>query len=391
MRNLARLLLSVALIILTTQTVGCGSGASSNPSFDAWMARQLQASLERSVTGLGIPGAVMAVRAPDGTTWSGAAGFAEVPGTAMTTETHLRIASMTKSFTCTIILQLVDEGKIGLDETLDQVMARWFAPGVIDFAIPYSDQIRMRDLMAMRSGMANYSALPAFLALLEQQPPPAVTPQQLIRFSAESTSPASYAPDTAMEYSNTNCIVLGLVIEQVTGNSYAAELQRRIFDPLGMTRSSFPTDLAMPEPYARGYLSDGGQLVDATSMVHPTMLWAAGAIVSTAPDVQRWVHALVSGSLISPAMQAARMQMQPGTVEVWPVSYGLGIYDDQGAVGHYGNFVQAYTSYGFGFGGYDIGVITNGELAAISESGRHPARTIFWNAVRDAGIGAVAP
>jgi hypothetical protein len=85
-------------------------------------------------------------------------------------------------------------------------------------------------------------------------------------------------------------------------------------------------------------------------------------------------------------MQVTRLKMLPGTVEVWPVLYGLGIYDDNGAIGHYGNFVQAYTSYGFRYGSYDIGVITNGELEEHHESGRHPARSIFWNAVRDAGI-----
>ncbi len=216
---------------LVAPLASCGS--STTTVFDLRMAQTLQQSLDRSVSELNIPGAVMAVRAPDGSIWSGASGYATLPNSAqpsgvrMTTDMHLRIASMIKSFTATMILQLVDEGKLTLDETLDQVMAQWFAPGVIDFAIPYSDAITIRHLLEMRSGMPNYSNTPAFLALLAQQPPQPVEAKELIRMSVQSANPAPYPPDTRMEYCNTNYIVLGMIVEQVTGNPYAVEWHRR--------------------------------------------------------------------------------------------------------------------------------------------------------------------
>ncbi len=395
MKSVKRYVVSIVALLqlglLSCLGAGCSSGQPGG--FDSGLALKLQQSLDRSVALLAIPGAVMAVRAPDGTTWAGASGHAVLPAAngspvtiEMTTDLHFRIASTTKSLTATIILQLVDEGKLSLDETLDQIMARWFAPGYIDFAIPYSDTITLRNLMEMRSGMADYSSTAAFAALMQKQPPEPVDPRELIRMSVQSTNPASHAPDVAMEYCNTNFIMQGIIIEQVTDNSFASELEGRLLVPLGMTETLEPTGIAMPSPYAHGYLFGEGQLHDMTDTLDPSWLWSGGGIVSTIGDLRTWVTALVDGRMISPAMQQERMKMKPGFVETWPVEYGLGIYNDNGAIGHYGNCAKFYTTYAMRYAGYDIAVLTNGELQEHSDPERHPARSIFWNAVQDAGI-----
>jgi D-alanyl-D-alanine carboxypeptidase len=385
----------ISLLLLS-----CSSGSGAGPAFDPALAQKLQQSLTRSVQELGVPGAAMAVRAPDGSTWAGAAGYAQLPsasaspplpspqaGQKMAADMSFRIASSSKAFAATVLLQLVDEGKLSLDETVNDIIARWFRPGVLDFTIPYGDTMTLRNLLEMRSGMADYVVTPPFLALLAQQPPQKANPVDFVRWAVQSTNPAPAAPDTKMEYCNTNLILGGIIVEQVTGNPYPTELANRILTPLGLSHTFYPEDIALPAYAAHGYKFGDGELRDASDALDPSWLGAAGALISTAPDMLVWVKALNDGTLLSPATQAQRMILKPGVMtEGWPVDYGLGIYDDQGAVGHYGNYANIYTSYPMRYAGYDIAVLENGEITEQHEPGRHPARSIFWNAVRDMGL-----
>lgn len=395
MKTFNRYRIGVSLLALLGLACGCGS----TPAFDPAMAEKLQRSLDNSVAELEIPGAVMAVRAPNGTIWSGASGYAVISGaptaaaaevptgsTPMTTDMHFHIASTTKSVTATIILQLVDEGKLGLDDTLNQIISRWFQPGFIDFTVPYGDTITLRNLLQMRSGMVDYLSTPAGIAMFAEHPLERIAPKEMLKVAAQSVEPAPYAPDTRMEYCNTNFIWQGVIIEQVTGRSYAEEAAARVFVPLGLTETSVPDSPAMPSPYARGYLPADGSVVDETESFDPSYGWSAGAIISTVRDLLRWVTALNDGTLLSAATQSERMEMEEGVIETWPVLYGLGIYSDNGAVGHYGNYAKFYSSYPMRLNGYDIAVLTNGQLVTHTDAGWHAARLVFWNAVRDAGI-----
>jgi len=377
----------------------CGPSCGGTAAFDSAMVLALQRSLDDAVAEEGIVGAAMAVRAPDGSTWSGASGLAILPGeagmglskdaaagTPMTTGMHFHIASTTKSLTATMILQLVDEGKLSLDETLDQIVARWFLPGYVDFAVPYGDAITLRNILQMRSGMVDYLATEEGATRFAQRPLESIDPREMLRVGAESVDPAPYAPGTRMEYCNTNFIWQGVIIEQVTGNAFAEEARRRLFIPLGLGETSVPDSAAMPAPYAHGYLPVDGQVADRTESFDPSYGWAAGAIISTVGDMVDWVTALNDGTLLSSAIQAQRMIMESGEIETWPVLYGLGVYDDGGAVGHYGNYNSFYTSYAMRYAGYDVAVLTNGLLVAHDEPGWHAAREVFWRAVGDAGI-----
>ncbi len=142
---------------------------------------------------------------------------------------RFRVGSVTKTFTATIVLQLVDEGKLGLSSTLED-----YLPGVV----PRGDEITIRQLLQHRSGLVNYTD---YLSWLKRRlRSPSSRPIDLLRFAG--SKPLVFEPGTQWSYSNTNYIALGLVIEQVTARSYANELERRIFRPLGLDDTEFAGD-----------------------------------------------------------------------------------------------------------------------------------------------------
>lgn len=381
---------------LLAQSVSCKHGSSSHVSpllpveFNPTLAKALALSLDRSVQDLGIPGAVMGVRAPDGTIWTGASGHAVVqpgsPVTAMSTDLHFRIASMTKTFTATIILELVDEGRLSLGDTVNEIITKFFTPGYFNFTIPYGDTITLRNLLEMRSGMVDYGATQEFIDYTSNKPLVKLSPNEIMRMSAQSTNPLPSPPDTLFNYCNTNYVLLGIVIEQVTRNSYEWEVESRLLAPLGMSNSMVASGPMMPLPFAHGYKYVDSRLADLSEATDPSWSWAAGGILSTVGDLLLWTNTFVNKSLLSAELQQGRMKMKDGMLEVWPVKYGLGIYNDNGAIGHYGTYMGYYTSYCAHYNGYDFAVLENGELVRHTEAGRHPARSIFWNAVNDTGI-----
>ena len=144
---------------------------------------------------------------------------------------------------------------------------------------------------------------------------------------------------------HSNYILLGLIIEQVTGRSVAAEIAERIIVPLGLTQTSFAATPEMPDPYAHGYAVDhvGAPLRDVTRS-NPDVAWAAGAMISTMDDLRVWVDALVAGSLLSPSLQAERLAIEEWRSEPVRVGYGLGILEIGGLLGHNGG-IMGYGSW----------------------------------------------
>jgi D-alanyl-D-alanine carboxypeptidase len=158
---------------------------------------------------------------------------------------------------------------------------------------------------------------------------------------------ADFAPGAEVRYSDTNYVFLGSIIEQVTGRTAAEEITDRIIVPLGLTQTSFPapTDTNIPEPIMRGYLaaSPGDPLRDVT-ISNPDVAWTAGAMISTLGDLKTWAEALATGTLLSPELQAERLDFQmlpPGPVNF---GYGLGIFTLNGFVGHNGG-ILGYSSW----------------------------------------------
>lgn len=394
-----RRLLTSVLLLVSVLLSGCTAG-NSGSGFDPELAARLQAALNQSVTDFQLPGAVLAVRSPDGRVWAGTSGLAQVAGAVfvdgapagdenvpMSLDRHFHIGSLTKSFTATVILQLVGEGKLALDDTVEQVIAHWL-PEYFDFAIPYANAITVRHLLSMRSGMGNYTFASEYLKAIIEDPLRQWDPRELIRIGMESADTPAYPPDTRLDYNNANYILLGIFIEQITGHKYSEEIKRRILDPLGLTHTSVPADAAMPEPYARGYKFDDGQgaLLDVSLATDPSWGWAAGSMISTVGDLLDWVPALVDGTLISPALQHERLQLRAGEIDnVGNVEYGLGIYDDGGALGHGGDYSGFYTAYAVRYAGYDIAILENGKLQQTGEPVAIPSRAILFRVLEALG------
>lgn len=146
--------------------------------------------------------------------------------------------------TATVILQLQQEGELAITDPISR-----YIPGV-----PDGDSITIQQLAEMRSGLYSYADDPGFAATLEKQPDTVWTPQQLLGIAF--AHPQNFPPGRQYEYSNTNYVLLGLVIEKVTGTTAAAALKARIFDPLGLRNTMLPAaaDAALPDPHPRGYM-----------------------------------------------------------------------------------------------------------------------------------------
>ena len=282
--------------------------------------------VETSLAQTNTPGAVVGVWYPGRGEWTYAAGIQDLTTAApTTTDSHVRIASITKTFTATVILQLVDEGQLSFDDTLEP-----FVPGIAN-----GDQITIRQVLGMTAGIFNYVEDPIFLADFELDPVMAFTPQDAVEIMRRY--PADFAPGEDIRYSDSNYILLGLIIEQLTGQTADVAITERVIRPLGLTQTVFATTPDLPDPFVRGYEAavPGATLRDMTAS-NPYVAWTAGAMYSTLSDLRVWAKALADGSLLSPAIQQERLTFNAFPGEALEVGYGLGILSLNGLIGHNG-------------------------------------------------------
>jgi D-alanyl-D-alanine carboxypeptidase len=310
-----------------TQTTQAGtSAAGDGTQIDSAVAQRLDEAIENTMARASIPGVIVGVWGADGN-YVKAFGVADKSsGAPMETDFYSRIGSVTKTFTVTGVLQLVDEGKVGLDDPIGKY---------ID-GVPLGDQITIRQLARMQSGLANYSASEDFQKALIADPKANFTPQQLLGYAY--AQPATFPPGQGFEYSNTNTTLLGLVVEKVSGMSLADYVTQKIIDPLEMADTSFPNSNAIPEPHPQGYTEQtaDGKETTATDW-NPSWGWAAGAMISTLEDLHIWAPALATGTLLQPATQEQRLQTVTAPGLSTDVGYGLGIFDIAGWIGHNGS------------------------------------------------------
>ncbi len=237
-----------------------------------------------------------------------------------------RVASLTKTFVATVVLQLVAEGKVRLSDSVE----RWL-PGLV----PNGQAITVRELLNHTSGLFDYTTDRGYTKARIAHPDRIWLPRRLIAI-AVGHKPV-FAPGTDWSYSNTNFVLLGMVVEAATGSSLAAQLRSRIFRRLGLHSTSYPVSAALRGRVAHGYLGHlpglpipAGTTVDVTTRVAPDA-WGAGQIVSNADDLTRFYAAVLGGRLLPPAQLAAMKATARGTHTVLGVpvgfsaSYGLGL------------------------------------------------------------------
>ncbi|MEO8664027.1 MAG: serine hydrolase domain-containing protein [Ignavibacteria bacterium] len=280
-----------------------------------------------------IPGAIIGVFMNGYEPYRTAIGVSDLSTNApIRLDDKMRIGSITKTFTGTVVLQLVDEGMISLSDKL----SKYFP----DF--PNGDNITIDELGNMTSGIYNYSEDSTFGAALMSNMTKAYTPMELVDLS--KSHPPYFAPGTSFHYSNSNTVLLGLIIEKLTGNPLQAEIQNRILNRLGMKNSTFELNSNFPDPHSHGYMyldSTSTAPTDVT-VADPSWGWAAGAMISTLEDVEKYAKPLATGELISKSSQEARLTwgkpFYPPT-GAWrdeKLNYGFAIADFAGAIGHNG-------------------------------------------------------
>jgi D-alanyl-D-alanine carboxypeptidase len=233
---------------------------------------------------------------------------------------HYRIGSNTKTFTATVILQLVGEGSLTLDDPVEEHLA-----GIVTGTGNDGGAVTIRDLLQHTSGIYDYNDDDtwnpfASIETFEQRRRQHYEPEELVAVAMRH--PQGFPPGTQWDYSNTNYVLAGMVIEAVTGDPWQDEVADRIVAPLGMEHTIAPTGSQMPGPHARGYhqFQPGDPLVDAT-VLDPSAGDAGGAIISTTEDMTRFFVALLGGDLLAPE-QLAQMQ---DTVPSGDGRYGLGL------------------------------------------------------------------
>jgi D-alanyl-D-alanine carboxypeptidase len=293
--------------------------------------RQLETAVRKSFPEAAAPGAVVAVQTPEGK-WIKTIGVADDrTGEPMEADLHTRIGSVTKTFTGTVLMQLVGEGKVSLDDPIAD-----YVPDV-----PRGEKITVEQVAEMISGIASYTLDSDFTDLLFTHPEKVWTPEELLKIGLDE--PASFKPGTHFEYSNTNTVLLGKVIEDVTGKPIGEVFRERIFEPLGLTETSWPgKSPKLPEPYAHGYTLQGQPPDEPADATHwnPSWGWTAGEIISTADDLLVYGRALGTGEgLLSPELQEERLASL--NTDIPPLSerfrYGITLTGDGGWIGHTGS------------------------------------------------------
>ena len=263
-----------------------GGGAATPSSVD-------RPSLD-AVVAAGSPGALVLVDR-GGSRRQEAAGLAVLRGSVpLRAGYRFRAGSITKTFVAVLVLQLVAEKKLGLGDTVE----RWL-PGLV----PNGDRITVRQLLAHTSGLADYAGDSAFLRRTVSEPRRRWTPRELVGVAVGQGPVAR--PGERFAYASTNYVLLGLIVERATGTTVERQLRRRIFTPLQLTDTSFSAGTDVPGRHAHGYAPsqhDGivGSLAAARdrSTASASWGWAAGAIVSTAPDLSRFFATLLQGRLL---------------------------------------------------------------------------------------------
>lgn len=280
---------------------------------------RLQAALDDLVRTSNVPGAQL-VRTVDGWETQIDSGVGDVvSGAAFPDTAQVRIASNTKTFVATVVLELVAEHRVELDAPVAR-----YLPGVVHGPGGDGNLITVRNLLQHTSGIPNYLNqldLGSVDALRRYK-----SADQLIRLGLDQ--PSEFTPGSDFGYSNTNYLLAGKLIEQVTGVPVGLEVTRRILVPLGLRDTYwplFPLENVMRRPHPQGYDTFDGNRVDITD-IDPGWGLADGAMVSTGADLNRFFMALLSGNLLSPPQLAEMLHTVPTNDPRRPDDVGLGLF-----------------------------------------------------------------
>ena len=370
------LILILVLSVLSTFLISSSCNNDGNSSLDPELVQTLKQILTQNMADYGIPGALVGVWIPGEGRLIIEEGVSNLESEKpIKKDDHVRIGSITKSYTVTVILQLLQEGLLSLDDPLSK-----FFPEI------ENSNATVRDLANMRSGIFNYTEDQDFVLLLIEDLLRKWTPQELVDV-ADRNLPY-FAPDGGWHYSNTNTVILGMIIEQITGNFLGDEIQKRIIEPLSLRGTIYPTSPDIPSPFSRGYLELPETGLTDVTFSDPSSSAGSGAMISKLNDLRKWGEALGTGSLINQEIQEERVDSLAAIVfdpcqdddperpkRSCPEydKYGIGMGEISGWIGHTGEGI-----------GYTLLIMfnpENGSVVAIimnrSGVGEHVPTKVF--------------
>lgn len=325
----------LVLITIILMLVFLSSCAKQQPPLNAINRVKLDALMQETMNEFKAPGMILAVYAPEHEIYLKALGLANIKTKReLSTNDLFRIGSNTKTFTATVFLQLVDEKKISLKDTLDDYFPK----------LPNAGKITMKMLLNHTSGIYNYSDDEDFTKVLFADYRHKFTPEKLIEFAAKHEP--YFPPGKDFHYSNTNTVLLGLIVEELTGNTLEKEIEERIIKKLDLKNTFFVPRSDMIKGLCHGYMLEKGKYVDWTNL-DMSWGWAAGEIISNVPDLHKYVVALTDGTFLSPRLQKERMGtwVKLGAEKMFPSArYGYNVFLFGGFIGHNGG-LPGYISY----------------------------------------------
>lgn len=336
---------------------GCGSSneGAETLSFSPETQNKLQQILEEKTALTGASGAVLLVREDSGKEWSGAIGVARSntpkvfpddrgnyswQGSPMEKDLLFRIGSLTKMFTAALILKLMEEGKLNIEDKLEH----WL-PG----AVKNSEIITLKQLLNHTSGVVELNAGQEFSEFK------AWTPESLLALIKDKEP--QFKPGEHSKYTNSNYILLGMVAQKVTGQTYEELIQEKLLKPLWLSHTYVPRTGDFPEANAYGYILQEKAFVEVSGF-QPSAPWSAGAMISNMYDLSRWIQSLFGGFILDPK---SLEMMQTFTPMTETISYGLGLMRlKDGRVGHSGA-INGFYSGAWKIDRYTIVAITNSQ------------------------------
>ena len=328
MIRVARTVATLFATIVLALTAGAARGAevASDPPFPEVRRAAIEAALDRSFSATKAPGVIVGIWIPGEGSYVAAKGLADLKTRqSMRADDHFRIGSLTKTFTATALLILAGQKKLSLDDPVSK-----YAPWV-----PNGDHITLRMVANMTSGLHNYTEVDSWVRTAFSDLQRVWTPRELVDVGIGH--PPDFPPGKGWHYSNTNYVLLGMILEQVSGKKIPQLFADEMFRPLHLTQTIWPTSSAMPDPYAHGITMQtlDHEQADATNR-NPSGAFTAGELISTLSDLRTWIVSAATGSLISRAMQKERLTwvtLPPMTPEH---AYGIGIAINHGWLGHTG-------------------------------------------------------
>ena len=272
------------------------------------------------------PGATLGVVLANGESFGLAVGFSDrETRTPMKPTDRMPAGSVGKTFAAATALQLIKEGKIGLDDKIEKYLGReqWFS------RLPNAKDITVRQLMNHSSGLVRYEFKEQFTKDLTANPEKAWKPAELVAYLLDQRPP--FEAGKGWDYSDTNYIVLGMIIEKVTGRKFYDEVNRRLLKPLKLT-DTIPQDGPRLKGVVQGYAGPNNRfggtdamIVNGKFVINPQFEWTGGGYVSTTRDLARWARIIYEGKAFSPDLLPQVLDGVPAPLLGRETRYGLGV------------------------------------------------------------------